>query len=312
MKKITIVSSCYNESLNLEELYQRVTAVFDQLKDKYNFEYILADNGSTDDTANKLRELAQRDGRFKIILNSRNFGHIRSPHHLLLSAQGDAIILIVSDLQDPPELIAQLLQKWEEGYKIVLLKKRTSGENKFIFFLRELYYRLLAKISDNGVKLEINCTGSGLIDARVQQELQQIEDPYPYYRGLLCELGFERAYVLFDQPKRKKGVSANNLYTLYDMVMLGIVKNSKLPLRIMAFIGFLGSFVTFLVAIFYLVWKLVHWDTFPLGIAPLIIGIMFLGSVLLFCLGVLGEYVLAIYTRIDKKPLVVEKERINF
>lgn len=312
MKKITLVSSCYNESLNLEELYQRVTAVFDQLKDKYTFEYMLADNGSTDDTAAKLREIAKRDPRFKIILNTRNFGHIRSPHHLLLSAQADAIILIVSDLQDPPELIVQLLEKWEEGYKIVLLQKKTSKENRIIFLLRELYYKILAKISDNGVELAINCTGSGLIDACVQKELQRINDPYPYYRGMLCELGFERAYVPFDQPKREKGISANNFYTLYDMVMLGTVKNSKLPLRIMAFMGFLGSFVAFVIAVFYLVWKLVHWDTFPMGIAPLIISMMFLGSVLLFCLGILGEYVLAVYTRIDQKPLVVEKERINF
>ncbi len=312
MKKVSIVSSCYNEASNLDELYTRTTAQFEALKDKYTFEYILADNASTDDTAAKLRELAAKDKRFKIILNARNFGHIKSPFHAVRCAQGDAVIMIASDLQDPPELIPQLLEKWEEGNQVVLLQKRSSDENSILFRLRKLYYYVLSKISDNGVSLALNCTGSGLIDKRVADVLRQSDDPYPYYRGLVCEVGFNRTYLPFDQPLRTHGKSANNFYTLYDMAMTGIVKNSKFPLRVMAMGGFILSLVTFGVSLFYLVWKLVYWDTFSMGMAPLIISVMFLGSIQLFCLGLLGEYVAAIYTRVDKKPLVVEKERINF
>ncbi len=312
MKKISIVSSCYNEALNLDELYTRATAQFDALKDKYTFEYILADNASTDDTAAKLREIAAKDKRFKIILNARNFGHIKSPFHAVRCAQGDAVIMIASDLQDPPELIPQLLEKWEAGNQVVLLQKRSSDENGLLFRLRKLYYYVLAKISDNGVSLALNCTGAGLIDKRVAEVLRQSDDPYPYYRGLVCEVGFNRTYLPFDQPLRARGKTANNFYTLYDMAMTGIVKNSKFPLRVMALGGFILSLITFGISLFYLVWKLLYWNTFSMGMAPLIISVMFLGSIQLFCLGLLGEYVAAIYTRVDKKPLVVEKERINF
>ena len=312
MKKISIVSSCYNEEQNLDELYTRVTAQFEKFKDKYEFEYILADNGSTDNTASKLREFAKKDSRFKIIINSRNFGHIKSPYNAILAANSDAVISIVSDLQDPPELISELIKKWEEGYKVVLLQKNVSEENPIIFNLRKLYYYVLSKIADNGVELAQNCIGSGLIDRCVVDYLRQIDDPYPYYRGLVCEVGFDRAYVTFNQPVRKKGISANNFYTLYDMAMTGLVKNSKLPLRFMAIFGFLMSIITFLISVIYLVWKLINWDKFSFGLAPIIISITFIGSVQLFCLGLLGEYIAAIYTRIDKKPLVAEKERINF
>ena len=296
MKKISIVSSCYNEELNLEELYNRVTAQFDALKDKYEFEYILADNGSTDNTADKLREFARKDSRFKIIINSRNFGHVKSPFNAILASDSDAVIAIASDLQDPPELIPELINKWEEGNKVVLLQKNTSEENIVMFGIRKFYYFLLSKIADNGVALADNCTGSGLIDRCVVDYLRQIDDPYPYYRGLVCEAGFDRAYVQFKQPKRKNGITANNFYTLYDMAMTGFVKNTKFLLRFMAILGFLMSIVTFIISMGYLAWKLLNWDTFSFGIAPIIISITFLGSVQLFCLGLLGEYVAAIYT----------------
>ena len=312
MKKISIVSSCYNEELNLDELYRRVTAQFEDLKDKYEFEYVLADNGSTDNTANKLKEIAQKDSRFKIIINSRNFGHIKSPFNAILSTNSDAVISIASDLQDPPELIPELIKKWEEGNKVVLLQKIVSEESPIIFAIRKLYYYVLSKIADNGVELAQNCTGSGLIDRCVVDYLKKTDDPYPYYRGLVCEVGFDRAYVQFNQPKRKNGITANNFYTLYDMAMTGLVKNSKLPLRFMAILGFIMSMITFLISIIYLVWKLLNWNTFSFGIAPIIISITFLGAIQLFCLGILGEYIAAIYTRVDKKPLVAEKERINF
>ncbi len=312
MKKISIVSSCYNEELNIDELYERVTAQFEKYKRKYEFDYILADNGSKDNTAGKLKALAKKDKRIKVILNSRNFGHVKSPYNVVISSDADAVILIASDLQDPPELIPELIEKWEEGNKVVLLQKISSNENKIMFGIRKLYYKFISKISDNGVELAQNCTGSGLIDKCVVDFLKKIDDPYPYYRGLVCEVGFKRDYVKFNQPLRKKGITANNLYMLYDMAMTGIVKNSKIPLRFMAILGFIMSIITFFLSIFYLVWKLVNWDTFSMGIAPIIMSVMFIGSVQLFCLGILGEYISAIYTRIDKKPLVVEKERINF
>jgi len=312
MKKISIVSSCYNEELNLDELYERVTRQFELLADKYEFEYILADNGSTDGTEAKLRQIAQKDKRFKIILNSRNFGHIRSSFNVILASNADAVISIASDLQDPPELIPDLIKQWEDGCKVVLLQKKSSQECGLMYNLRKLYYYVLKRIADNGVELAQDCTGAGLIDKEVVEYLRKVEDPYPYYRGLICEVGFKRGYVQFDQPERKKGFSANNLYTLYDMGMTGVVKNTKMPLRLMAIFGFVMSAITFLIAVMYFVLKLLYWQTFQLGIAPIIISITFLGAVQLFCFGILGEYIAAIYTRIDKKPLIVEKERINF
>lgn len=312
MKKISIVSSCYNEELNLDELYRRTFEALEPYQDKYEFEYILADNGSTDGTENKLRELAAKDKRIKVILNSRNFGQVCSPCHAIMTADADAVIAVASDLQDPPELLPKLIQKWEEGAKVVLLQKTSTNESVFMSKARKLYYKVLNKIADNGIDLAQNCTGSGLIDRLVLNYMKELDDPYPFYRGLICEAGFERAYVQFDQPKRKNGKTANNLYTLYDLGMLGVVKYSKLPLRVMAIVGFFMSMITFLFAIFYFIWKLVNWSTFEFGIAPIIISIMFIGSVQLFCFGILGEYLAAIYTRVNKKPLVVEKERINF
>ena len=223
MKKISIVSSCYNEEENLDELYERVTTQMDKFKDKYEFEYILLDNGSTDGTANKLKELAQKDKRIKVIINSRNFGHVRSPFYGILQGYGDAVISIVSDLQDPPELISALIQKWEEGNEIVLLQKQESEEFGLMFLLRKIYYNTLAKIADNGVVLSQNCTGSGLYDKKAVDEMRKLDDPYPFFRGLLCELGFNRAYIQFKQPVRKHGISCNNLF----------ISSSNLGIRIL-------------------------------------------------------------------------------
>ena len=312
MKKITIVSSCYNEELNIQELYERVKAQMDKYEGKYEWDYILADNGSTDNTAQKLKELASRDKRIKVIINSRNFGHIRSPYYVIVNADADAVISICSDLQDPPELLPQLIEKWEQGNEIVLLQKNRSKENAVMFALRNFYYYVMSKMADNGVDLARGCTGSGLIDRKILEVLKQNDDPYPYYRGLLCEMGFKRDYVQFEQPLRKNGRSGNNFYTLYDMGMTGLVKFSKFPLRFMTFIGFIMSMVMFVLTVFYLVYKLLYWDSFSVGVAPMVIGALFLGSIQLFCLGIIGEYIGAIYTRIDKKPLVIEKERINF
>lgn len=310
--KISIVSSCYNEEDNVEELCQRVKQQMAKYKNKYDYEQILVDNHSTDNTAQKLRSLAKKDKHIKVILNARNFGHIRSPYWAMINATGDAIIYMASDLQDPPELIEKFIKEWEKGFKIVLAQKNKSKENPFMNYVRKSYYRLLNYINDSGAELIRNCTGFGLYDKKVVDIIKQIDDPYPYIRGLIGEIGFEKSIVEFTQPLRKKGKSKNNFYTLYDNAMLGIVKHSKVPLRLMTFSGFVLSLISLLISLGYLFAKLLYWDTFHLGTAPLLIGIFFFASVQLFFMGILGEYIGAIYTRVDKKPVVVEKERINF
>lgn len=312
MKKISIVSSCYNEEENIYPLYERIMGVIEPFKEDYEFELILLDNASVDATEGKLRELAQKDKRVKVILNSRNFGHIRSPYYGVVQAQGDAVIYLASDLQDPPELISDFIKKWEQGSKIVLGKKTESEETVFLFLVRKAYYELVSRIADDETNLVKNCTGFGLYDKKIIDIIKKIDDPYPYMRGLICDIGFEKAFVEYKQPSRKRGITKNNFYTLYDNAMMGIVKHSKVPLRLMAFLGFGFSFISLAIAVFYFILKLVFWDEFSLGLAPIIISLFFLGSVQLFCLGVLGEYIGAIYTRVNKKPIVVEKERINF
>ncbi len=312
MKKISLVSSCYNEEENLDTLYERVTKAIEPFCDKYEFEYILLDNGSTDKTEQKLRELAQKDKRIKVILNTRNFGHIRSPYYGMIQSSGEAIIYLASDLQDPPELIKDFIEKWEQGYKIVLGKKTKSEETLLMFLIRSAYYEFLSRIADDDSGLVKNCTGFGLYDKKVIDIIKNMQDPYPYIRGLICDIGYEKAFVEFTQPARKRGITKNNFYTLYDNAMLGIVKHSKVPLRIMTFLGFGFSFLSLLTAFLYFILKLIFWEQFTLGMAPIIISLFFFASVQLFCLGVLGEYIGAIYTRVNTKPVVVEKERINF
>ena len=312
MKKISLVSSCYNEEENIDSLYARVTKAIEPFCDKYEFEYILLDNGSTDNTESKLREIAAKDSRIKVILNARNFGHIRSPYYGMIQTTGDAVIYLASDLQDPPELIKDFIQKWEEGYKVVLAQKTKSEESMLMFLVRSVYYELLSRIADDDSGLVKNCTGFGLYDKKVIEIIKSMDDPYPYIRGLVCDIGFEKAFVEFTQPSRKRGITKNNFYTLYDNAMIGIVKHSKVPLRIMTFLGFGFSFLSLLIAFLYFVLKLIFWEEFSLGLAPIIISLFFFASIQLFCLGVLGEYIGAIYTRVNKKPVVVEKERINF
>lgn len=312
MKKISLISSCYNEEENLDTLYDRVVKAIEPYSNNYEFEYILLDNGSSDNTEGKLRELAQKDKRIKVILNARNFGHIRSPYYGMVQCSGDAIIYLASDLQDPPELIGDFIKKWEDGYKIVLGKKTQSEESFPMFMIRTAYYELISRIADDDTSLVKNCTGFGLFDRCVIDIIKQLDDPYPYIRGLICDIGFEKAFVEYKQPSRHRGISKNNFYSLYDNAMIGIVKHSKVPLRLMTFLGFGLSFLSLGVAVFYFILKLMFWNEFALGLAPIIISLFFLGSVQLFCMGVLGEYIGAIYTRVNKKPVVVEKERINF
>ncbi|MGN0005051.1 MAG: glycosyltransferase [Candidatus Gastranaerophilaceae bacterium] len=312
MKKISIVSSCYNEAENVDILYERVEAEMSKYEGKYEWEQILVDNGSKDDTAEKLKTLATKDKHVKVIINARNFGHIRSPYWAIINGSGDAIIYMASDLQDPPELIPKFIEKWEQGYKMALGQKIASKESKSMFFLRKLFYFFMRHIVDDDTEQIKQCTGFGLYDRQIVDIMRSIDDPYPYLRGLICDIGFEKAVITFVQPCRERGVTHNNFYTLYDNAMIGIVKHSKVPLRMAAFSGFILSGISMLIAFIYFVYKLCFWDTFNIGQAPLLIGLFFFSSVQLFFIGIVGEYVGAIYTRVNKKPIVVEKERINF
>ena len=307
-KNISIVTPCYNEEDNIEELYLRIKNVMSAYK--YQYEHIIIDNCSTDNSIEILKKLALKDKKLKLIINARNFGHIRSPYYGLLQAKGDAVILLASDLQDPPEMINQFLFKWERGFKIVLSVKPESEESFFMFYIRKTYYKFLSRISE--VKLINNATGAGLFDKVIIDNLKKIDDPYPYFRGLISEIGFPIATIPFKQPNRKHGITKNNFYTLYDLAILGVTNHSKIPLRIMTFSGFILSILSLLVAVIFLLAKIMYWDSFQLGLAPVLIGIFFFGAVQAFFIGLLGEYIGSIHTHVRKLPLVIESERINF
>ena len=311
-KKLSIVSSAYNEEGNIRELYEQVKAQMDLLGDKYDYEQIVLDNASTDGTLNELRKISAQDKNFKVIVNARNFGHIRSPYYGILQCEGDAVIYMASDLQDPPALIPQFIAKWEEGFKVVLAQKNQSKESWLFFAVRRLYYWLLNLVNDSGAELLSNCTGFGLYDKCVVDELRKLDEPYPYLRGLVCELGYSRALVPFVQPLRKRGLTKNNFYTLYDNAMTGFTNHSKVPLRLAALGGFALGIFSFILALIYLVLKLLYWDSFPMGTAPILLAVLFFSSVQLFFIGIIGEYIGAILTQVLKRPLVIEKERINF
>lgn len=309
MRKISIVTPCYNEEENVYNLYLRIKAIFEDLN-SYQYEHIFIDNCSEDKTVEILSDIAVKDKNIKVIVNARNFGHIRSPFHGLLQGTGDAVIIMAADFQDPPEMIIDFINKWEQGYKMAIAVKKKSKENWLMFYIRKSYYRLVRKISD--VELIDNFTGFGLYDKKIIEILREVKDPYPYFRGLICEIGFEKAFVEFTQPRRERGITKNNFYTLYDMAMLGITNNSKVPLRLATMIGFLLGAVSLIIAAVYLVFKIIYWESFTVGLAPLVIGLFFFSSVQLFFIGIIGEYVGSINTKVMNRPLVVEKERINF
>lgn len=314
MPFLSVVTACFNEEENVAEVHRQVRDAVESLApcdgEPYTYEHVFIDNASTDRTVEILRGLCAADPRVKVIVNTRNFGHIRSPFHGMLQARGEAVILIVADLQDPPEMIRDFVAKWEEGYKVVVGTKKESRERRAMFFMRGLFYRLLDRLSD--VPLVRDFTGFGLYDREVMDKLREIDDPYPYFRGLICDLGYRRTEITYTQPARWQGVTKNNFYTLYDMAMLGITNHSKVPLRLATMAGFVLSLLALLVAVVYLAMKLMFWDTFELGLAPLVIGVYFFGCVQLFFIGIVGEYVGSIHTQVYHRPLVIEKERINF
>jgi polyisoprenyl-phosphate glycosyltransferase len=310
MKLISIVTPCYNEAENVSELAIRVRKIMEQELSRYAYEHIFIDNASTDSTVSELRKLTSSDKRIKVIINSRNFGHIRSPVYGMFQAKGDAVLSMASDFQDPPEMILEFIREWESGHEIVLAIKKSSEEHKLMFKIRELYYGILSRLSE--IEIFKNSTGFGLYDKKVIDALRTMNDPYPFFRGMIAEVGFRVAKLEFNQPVRIKGVTKNNFYTLYDLGILGIINNSKVPLRMAIFMGVILGVLSLLTAAGYFFAKLFYWDEISLGIAPLVISSFFMFSILLFFIGLIGEYIGAIYTQVMARPLVFEQERINF
>ncbi len=308
-KRISIVTSCFNEAENLPELYERLHKVFATLPE-YDFEIIVADNCSTDGSRDVLRQIAAKDKNFKVLLNANNFGHIRSPYNALLHARGDAAIAMCSDLQDPPEMLPELIAAWEAGSKVVCAVKPASKENALIFFIRSWYYKLLARFSETPQVR--NFYGFGLYDRQFLDALKSYHEPYPYFRGLIGEIGFPRTEISFLQDVRKHGRTKNNFFTLYDMAMTGFVNHTKLPLRLAVFCGFMLAVLSLLIALGYLVYKLAYWNTFSLGLAPLVIGLFFFSAIQLIFIGIIGEYLGAIWTQVKNRPLAIVEEKINF
>ena len=308
MTKISIVTPTFNEDQNIQKLCSDIKKEMEKLS--LDYEHIIIDNSSTDNTIKILKEICNEDKKIKVIINSKNYGHIKSPFYGILQTTGDACILMASDFQDPVELIPEYIEKWKKGSKIVLGEKIKSEESSTIFSARKLFYKFLNKISET--KLSENTTGSGIFDKTVVEKLRKINDPYPYFRGLLNEIGETVETVKFNQPNRLLGKTKNNFFTLYDIGMLGIVKHSRMPLRFMILIGFLSSLISFGIAIFYLIYKILFWNSFELGIAPLVIGIFLFASIQILLIGIIGEYIGIILLHQRNMPLVVEKERINF
>lgn len=309
MKSISVLTPCFNEQDNVEDVYRLVRDEFTKLQ-RYSYEHIFIDNHSSDRTVDVLKHLAARDRNVKIIVNARNFGHIRSPMHAILEARGDAIIGIVADLQDPPELIPRLLEQWESGLAMVLCIKRSTAERGLMPWIRRKYYGWVERLSS--IQTFQNFTGFGLYDRKVIDAIRAFDDPYPYFRGMIAEIGLPHGEIYYDQPLRKRGVTKHNFYALYDLAMLGITNLSKIPLRFVTLLGFCCSGASMFVGLLYLVYKLLFWENFTVGIAPLVIGLFFLGSVQLLSLGIIGEYVGSIQTYVRRRPYVVERERVNF
>jgi len=307
---VSVVTPCYNEEENVVEVYKQVKLVIDNHFDKYEYEHIFIDNASTDKTVELLKSIAKQDSNIKIIVNSRNFGHIRSPFYAMMQAKGDVVILLVADLQDPPKMIVDFLKAYEDGSNIVLGIKTSSQENGLMYQIRTLYYKFLQKISD--VEMFENNTGFGLYDKKSMLALKNMPDAYPFFRGMVAEIGFKVKKIPYNQPRRSSGLTKNNFYTLYDIGVLGLINNSKTLLRLSIFSSMIIGLLSIVTAIYYLIMKLLYWDIFSLGVAPMLIGGSLMFSLLLFFIGILGEYIGAIYTQILNRPLVFEQERINF
>lgn len=309
MKKISIVVPCYNEEENVEPISEAIISEIDKLQN-YTYELIFIDNCSTDKTREKLIQLCDKNKNIKAIFNAKNFGQFNSPYYGLLQTTGDCTMLICADFQDPVDMIPKFIQEWENGYKIVIGVKNKSKENRIMYFLRSCYYKLIKKISDTE-QIE-HFTGFGLYDKDFIEVLRKLDDPTPFLRGIVAELGFQRKEIPYEQQKRRAGKTHNNFYKLYDAAMLSFTSYTKIGLRLATFLGILVGIVSFIIGIIYLILKLIYWDRFVAGMVPLLIGMFFLGALQLFFIGFMGEYILSINSRVMKRPLVVEEKRINF
>ncbi len=308
-RKLTILTPCFNEEAGIGECYERVRKVMAGLPG-YAYEHLFIDNASTDRTVTILKEIAQRDRRVKIIINSRNFGHTRSPHHGMLQMTGDAFVAVLADLQTPPELIPAFVAKWEQGFKMVVAVRRSMQEGFLLRLARNIFYRLIARLSH--IQQIKNFMGYGLYDRSVVEIIGRLDEPDPYFRGLVSEIGFEKAFIEYDQPARKHGRSRHSLFDLIEMAMLGITSYSKVPLRLMTVTGITIALLSLLTGLGYFIYKLIFWDTFQTGIAPLLLATLFFASVQLIAIGLVGEYIGLILQYVRRFPLVVEKERVNF
>lgn len=309
MKKISVVIPTFNEEVNIRPLSEAIISEIDTLS-RYDYEIIFIDNDSLDHTREKLRILCAGNNHIKAIFNAKNFGQFNSPYYGLLQASGDCVILMCADFQDPVNMITSFVNKWEEGYKIVIGKKTSSQESRIMYFLRSCYYKAIKKFSD--VEQIEHFTGFGLYDRSFIEVLRNLDDPSPFLRGIVAELGFRRAEIEYEQQKRRAGKSNNNFFSLYDAAMLSFTSYTKMGLRVATFFGFGVAIISMIIAVVYLILKLLYWNQFSAGIAPIVLGMFFLGAVQLIFLGIIGEYIMSINTRVMKRPLVVEEERINF
>lgn len=310
MKKISVLIPCYNEQENVVPISDAIVSELGRSLPEYDYEIIFIDNDSKDNTRSLIRTICEKNPKIKAIFNAKNFGQFNSPYYGMLQTTGDCTICMCCDFQDPVEMLPKLVCEWENGYKIVCAIKTTSKENKLIRFFRTCYYKLIKKMSD--VEQIEHFTGFGLYDKSFIDVLRNLKDPTPFLRGIVAELGYRRKDIPYEQQKRRAGKTHNNFYTLYDAAMLSFTSYTKIGLRLATFCGIGVGIVSFIIGMVYLVLKLIMWDNFPMGMAPVLIGMCFLGSVQLFFIGLLGEYVLNINTRVMNRPLVIEEERINF
>ena len=310
MKKISVLIPCYNEAENVGPISKAVTDIMERELSRYDYELVFIDNDSTDGTRDILRGLCSANPRIKAILNARNFGQFNSPYYGMLQVTGDCVIEMVADFQDPVEMIPKYVHEWEKGYKIVIGIKTSSKENRMMYWLRSCYYKTIKKLSD--VEQIEHFTGSGLYDREFVEVLRKLDDPTPFLRGIVAELGYRRKEIPYEQPKRRAGKTHNNFYRLYDAAMLSVTSYTKAGLRLATIFGSICAVISMIVALVYLVMKLIWWDRFPAGMAPVLIGMCFLGSVQIFFIGLMGEYILSINARVMKRPLVIEEERLNF
>lgn len=310
MKTVTILIPTYNEEENIPLVYERVTNLFQNKVDKYDYRICFIDNCSIDKSQLVIEELIKKDKKVRAIFNAKNFGFTRSTFYGITQAKGDCVVLLFADMQDPPEVISEFIEKWEQGYKIVVGVKNSSNESKIMYFIRKCYYRLIKKITE--IEHIEQFDGFGLYDKSFIEILRGLKDPLPYFRGIVSELGYQQAKCYYTQDIRKKGKTKFNFPRLYDLAMLGVTSYSKFLLRFASYIGAIVAFISFILAIVTFVRKVIYWDSFDVGTAAILIGVFFIGAVQLLFMGIMGEYIITINTRSMNRPLVIEEKRINF